>query len=331
MNCTSCFTVIGKMIITKSGFTITWSYQMLDRRFAYFLAVLDHGTYRAASAALGISQPAITKAINSLESEFELKLLDRLPNGIKPTEAGIVLERRARAMLLEASYAKSDLKVLSAGSRSFLRIGAGPLWEAAHLAPVLLRLQKSDPRLRIKVEIGLAAEVTALLQKGNVDLCLGSMDYIPTESREFLEMETLGSYNLVCFVRADHPLFELDETTWADKLPTWPWAFYRADSLRAREINSTFRLRGIMPANFMVETNSMLLAFNMARSSDLIICIADGYRLDAERHGLREVKQPASRSYRIGAWWLRSTGLNIAAARFLQFLQDSPGLSRSKA
>lgn len=57
------------------------------------------GSLSAAGAAIGLSQPALTQALARLEQQFGTRLFDRLPQGMRPTEAGMtVLLRTERAM-----------------------------------------------------------------------------------------------------------------------------------------------------------------------------------------------------------------------------------------
>ncbi len=62
------------------------------------VAVVESGSIRAAARKLGVSQPAITKSVRSLETELHLQLLKRTPQGVVPTPAGRALLVRARAI-----------------------------------------------------------------------------------------------------------------------------------------------------------------------------------------------------------------------------------------
>ncbi len=58
---------------------------------AVYLAILDHGTMRAAAEQEGISQPAITAQVKSLERFFHIPLLERSGRRVWPTVAGEVV------------------------------------------------------------------------------------------------------------------------------------------------------------------------------------------------------------------------------------------------
>lgn len=74
--------------------------RLLDlRHLATFLAVVDRGSFSAAAEELAISQPAVSSQIRGLETRLGERLLDRSGRRVTLTEAGRVLEGRAREMV----------------------------------------------------------------------------------------------------------------------------------------------------------------------------------------------------------------------------------------
>lgn len=69
------------------------------RHLVTFCAVVDRGSFSAAADELGISQPAVSAQIRSLEERLGQRLLDRNGRSVTLTEAGQVLEAHARRMI----------------------------------------------------------------------------------------------------------------------------------------------------------------------------------------------------------------------------------------
>src|SRR5258708_14409927 len=67
-----------------------------------FVAIVEAGSLVSAARRLRRSPPALTRALSSLEDRIGLRLVDRAPPRLAPTEAGSALAERARALL--ASY-----------------------------------------------------------------------------------------------------------------------------------------------------------------------------------------------------------------------------------
>lgn len=102
-----------------------------------FLAVTDHGSFSEAARVLGISQPAVTMQIQSLEADLGVTLIDRRYRGIDLTEAGRVLEPYARRSTAEVEEARERLASLSGEVSGTLAIAASST-PGSYVVPRLL-------------------------------------------------------------------------------------------------------------------------------------------------------------------------------------------------
>ena len=66
-----------------------------------FVAVLRSGSLNAAALSLGLTQPAITRRLQSLEQDLRVELLDRHTKPLKPTRLGQEVYGHCRAILRE--------------------------------------------------------------------------------------------------------------------------------------------------------------------------------------------------------------------------------------
>lgn len=69
------------------------------RQVRYFLAVAEHESFRRASDTVHVAQSALSKHIAELEARLEVTLFDRLPNGVRLTQAGRAYAEEARRAL----------------------------------------------------------------------------------------------------------------------------------------------------------------------------------------------------------------------------------------
>ena len=83
---------------------------MDTRQLAAFCAVVERRSFSQAAEQLGVTQPAVSLQIRSLEKRLGAQLLDRSGRRVEPTEAGSRLYRSAQR-LLAGSYASSARKV----------------------------------------------------------------------------------------------------------------------------------------------------------------------------------------------------------------------------
>ena len=85
---------------------------------AIFRAVIAHGTMSAAAEVEGLSQPAISAQIKALERYYGTPLLERHGRGIRPTQAGRLVDdyaNRVLALVDELGRGVADLEGLAAG------------------------------------------------------------------------------------------------------------------------------------------------------------------------------------------------------------------------
>ena len=72
---------------------------MDTRQLAAFCAVVERKSFSQAAERLGVTQPAVSLQVRSLEKRLGRKLLDRSGRRVEPTEAGLALYRGAQRML----------------------------------------------------------------------------------------------------------------------------------------------------------------------------------------------------------------------------------------
>ena len=75
------------------------------RHFRFFVAVAESGQVSKAAAALFTSQPAVTEAIKTLETDIGVKLFNRSPRGVTLTYEGAIFLQHAQSVLAAAADA----------------------------------------------------------------------------------------------------------------------------------------------------------------------------------------------------------------------------------
>lgn len=135
-----------------------------------FLAVLDCGSFSDAAKALGISQPAVTMQLQSLEGDLGVTLLDRRYRRIDLTEAGRVLEPHARRTIAEVDGARDEIDRLSGEVGGRLEIAASTT-PGAYLVPQLLgSFAVSYPSVSVTVTVHDTAGVVSAVEEGRAQL-----------------------------------------------------------------------------------------------------------------------------------------------------------------
>jgi DNA-binding transcriptional LysR family regulator len=99
------------------------AYSVELRQLRYFVAVGEEQHYGRAALRLRVAQPALSRQIQNLEEEIGFKLFERLPRGVRITEAGKLFLEDARRLLQEINDASARAKRIASGQSGTLRIG----------------------------------------------------------------------------------------------------------------------------------------------------------------------------------------------------------------
>src|ERR671934_2435337 len=98
---------------------------MDTRQLAAFCAVVERRSFSQAAERLGVTQPAISLQVRSLERRLGRQLLDRSGRRVEPTEAGLKLYRNAQKLLALEEQIVAELADDAEGPlRGTLAIGA---------------------------------------------------------------------------------------------------------------------------------------------------------------------------------------------------------------
>ena len=126
---------------------------MDTRQLQAFCAVVEKRSFSQAAEKLGVTQPAVSLQVRSLEQRLGQTLLDRSGRRVEPTEAGRRLYRSAQRMLALEAQLLNEVSADEGELTGTLAIGAstGP---GAHLVPLLLcDFQRQHEELHIALSI----------------------------------------------------------------------------------------------------------------------------------------------------------------------------------
>lgn len=176
---------------------------------AIFVAVAEEGSVVKGAERLMVSQPAVSKQIKEFESALGVKLFDRLPGGVKLTDAGEKLlphARRLFAIEAEAARALEELRGVRGGR---LRIGASMTTGVYLLPQYLARFRQRYPKVELQVEINNTDNIQHLLLDHSVDLAFteGFVEHAELIATAFATDE------LVPIVRPGHELLKQKHVT----------------------------------------------------------------------------------------------------------------------
>jgi DNA-binding transcriptional LysR family regulator len=143
---------------------------MENFRLKVFRAVAAQASFRKASEALHLSQPAVSQHIHALEEELGVRLFDRSGARISVTPAGKLLLKYAERSARVLDEARAALLRLEGEVSGALRLGASTTIAQYILPRVLGAFLKENPKVTLSVVSGNTEEIVSLLLKDSIML-----------------------------------------------------------------------------------------------------------------------------------------------------------------
>ncbi len=142
------------------------------RALRYFVAVVDAGSLSRAAGVLYVAQPALTAQVKRLEDEFGVRLLERSHAGVRPTAAGLRLYEDAQRLLAEADALKRRIGRPAGEPEGTVTVALPGLLVPVLAGPLLMRLRRTTPRIRVFVLDSVSLAVQEAVQDGRADFGL---------------------------------------------------------------------------------------------------------------------------------------------------------------
>ncbi len=168
------------------------------------LALADAGTLRAAAVRMNVTQPALTKALRTLEDEFGTPMVLRSPRGVRLTPAGELLAARAASAMRELDRAREEVAWQLRHVRARITVGVSPAAAITLMPGALARLRARWPQVQVGVIDAIYPRVLTMVRNGELDLAAGPLP--PDGAGRDLRVAPLFDAQQVLVVRAGHPL-----------------------------------------------------------------------------------------------------------------------------
>lgn len=287
----------------------------------YFLAVAEHGQVRRAAAALGLSQPALTKGLQRLEKELGFPLFERGARGMTLTRVAEQFRQRTQTLRASLGDAIKEASDLHLGAMGLLRVGVSPLYAERLFVPACLQLHEQRPAARLRVMVNLNDALLGALRLGDLDL---SINAIPRVLPEDLEAVPLMNDDLCMVVREDHPLLQRRRVRLQDLVDVH-WMLPGPAVAGRRGVEARLAEAGMPPPRVAVEvSNTASQLSRLVIRSDLVALMSQAMLAGPAGEGLAPLPFAEARFAReIGALMRRDHVLSPLAKRFLEILREA--------
>ncbi len=221
-------------------------------------AMIESRKTTSAASKLGVSQPAVSRAIQQLEARLGKTLFRRDGGRLMPTQDGIAIYQQSLP-IFSALESLGRASAPEAESRP-VQIIAPPTLAHRFLPQIIAAFLRDEPHMRMQIEVGTASDVMANVADRRFDLGItdGQVNH------PALVFEPFRRAYAHVILRAENPLAALPEITAQDFDGQPMIALTRRFLIRAT-LERIFADAGVSP-RLMIEAATSAIAYELARA-----------------------------------------------------------------
>src|SRR5690242_5335614 len=260
-----------------------------------FLAVVQAGSMNKAATLLNTGQSAISRSIAELEQAVGVRLVDRKPQGVEPTQYGRALLDGGTAVFDDLRRALKTIEFLADPTAGEVRIGSSALLAASFVSALVDQLSRRYPGIVFHLVTGHVPALHRELIERNVDLLI--VRRFGPIADERLDFEFLFDDSYVVAAGARNPWVRRRKIELAD-LVNESWVLPPPGSVIASVVAEAFRAKGLdYPRTTVVTESSEVRTSLLATGRYLAIYPASALRFSTRHPEIRvlPVKLPMAR------------------------------------
>ncbi|MEM1065616.1 MAG: LysR substrate-binding domain-containing protein [Pseudomonadota bacterium] len=212
------------------------------RQIEAFRAVMRHGGISRAAEVLGVTQPAVSRLIDSLARDVGFTLFEREGRGVVPTPEANLLMREVDVHFMGLDRVAAAAEAIRETRRGHLRIGVMPALAMSVAPRMVERIVQTYPEIQITLDVHGAPQLNDLVGSGELDLGFAHLD----KPRADLEEVASWEVDCVCVVEPNHPLAAQAEVALCDLADT-PLVLLSFGTSTAQRLERSFSAAGIVP------------------------------------------------------------------------------------
>jgi len=186
------------------------------KHLEHLLALAETGSFSRAAEQMHLTQPALSRSIQTLEEELGGRLLDRIGKRNELTPLGQTVVARARRIVLDAAELRRSVELLQHGGVGSIRVGLGSGPGGLLMTPFLQFMGQHHPAVKVSITRG-ATELQLLqLRARELDaLVIDLRRIVPAPDLAIEDVVELRA-GFVC--RSGHPLLRRPRVGFEDLL-----------------------------------------------------------------------------------------------------------------
>ena len=285
------------------------------KRLDYFCQLADIGNFTRTANQIGIAQPALSIAMQKLEQEVGLKLINRAEKNALLTAEGKVFYQYASKLLAQSKQMTLALDELKDGMKGKVSLGVSAMMGSYFLPQLLTKFKQTYPAIKIHlIDQGTAALETMLIN-GELDLALVRCDEENSQLRYSAKMEE----EVVAGLATSHPLANQKSLS-LHAFCQHPLVLFH-EGYFLRESVSEYSKKHQIELDIQMETNLIELQKSLVENNvGITTCLA---RILVNEKAICAIPFQPKMSFKLGLAWKKSHYLSKASQTFIRFFEEN--------
>ncbi|MBU3005030.1 LysR family transcriptional regulator [Paraglaciecola arctica] len=289
------------------------------KRLEYFCQLALLGNFTRAARTLGIAQPALTVAIQKLEQEVGLKLINRADKHSLLTAEGRVLYKLASQLLSQAKQVELELEELRELESGTIRFGVPAMMGSYYFPQILTEFKQKYPKIKIQLVDQGTAALEKMLLNSELDLALvrGDIENPQLRYTELIDEE------IVAGMVSSHPL-AAEKTISLEQFCQQPLVLFH-EGYFLREVVSQYSKKQQLTLDVRMETNLIELQKSLVRNGvGITTCLS---RILQNEQQMTSIPFEPKIEFKLSLAWRKNHYLSNASKVFMTYLDSTVGSS----
>ena len=286
------------------------------RQLEYFCNVGEYENFTRAAQELHVSQPSVTKAIKSLESELQLTLIDRSQKRISLTKEGKIFLKHAQKIMENVEEARQDMQQFKIQKDNVIHFGLPPMIEAYLFPNFFIKFQAAHPKIALDIqECSDSIEIQQKLKDGELDF---GIIITSAKNKHNLSIKLLSDEFSLCLPKT-HRLTKNKNIDFAD-LKDEKFILQQSGTYQYNQIFDRCAKCGYTP-NVLLYT-SQLKTIKQLVTNEAGISLLPNFVLNSEKDFCRRQISPPM-VFDVSLAWGKTKVLPINYNNFVDFVKNS--------
>ncbi|QLB66547.1 hypothetical protein A9O66_27935 [Paraburkholderia caribensis] len=238
------------------------------------VAIADLGQLRKVAEYLHVTPPAVSKQLAEMEEALKQKILKREGNRIGLTDAGELLARHARLVLVQLERTRQELGELCTGAAGHVSLGAAPTVAPFLLPALLAYLRERTPATAVTLHEGLLVQQHPMLENGTLDIVVARETGYKLPAAFSSESVLSDPLAVVCGAR--DPLVSKRRLEWHD-LSGRPWLLPFKNTATRSELDRLLDAHKLTLPQGCVESISLSVNVSLLQASRFVALMPLAY------------------------------------------------------